>query len=459
MKIRIIDIKKIEGFKIGNAENIDKGTGCTVVICEDGAVGGVDVRGGGPATRETDLLKSENTINSINAVVLSGGSAFGLESGSGVMRELANRGIGFDTGYGKVPIVCGASLFDLSVGDGSVFPDLEMGREAVKNAYEGKFEHGNRGAGTGASVGKFLGMERAMKSGLGTFACGDKYVQVGAIVAVNAMGDIYNGAGNIVAGLRTEEGDQVYGSIKSLKSMVHNYNDTEETADEIADSGLSKDTKSYNKAEIADAIRSAFSTRIKDAAKTVEQSVKHRDISEDDGNEPDNIESITEFYTSDMMVTGEYSKEEIKEAQIANRDENDYKTDDISSEEAPNVNLDDLEVDSKSDTEILINDDDMGYDISFNTTIACLITNAKMTKSQANKLASILHDAYARAIKPVHGTMDGDTIFVLTTNKAEVNFDAFAALSTDVLQYAIIDSASSSKSAYGLPAACDIIKK
>ena len=101
----------------------------------------------------------------------------------------------------------------------------------------------------------------------------------------------------------------------------------------------------------------------------------------------------------------------------------------------------------------------MGYDISFNTTIACLITNAKMTKSQANKLASILHDAYARSIKPVHGTMDGDTIFVLTTNKAEVNFDAFAALSTDVLQYAIIDSASSAKSAYGLPAACDIIKK
>lgn len=104
-------------------------------------------------------------------------------------------------------------------------------------------------------------------------------------------------------------------------------------------------------------------------------------------------------------------------------------------------------------------DDDMGYDISFNTTIACLITNAKMTKSQANKLASILHDAYARSIKPVHGTMDGDTIFVLTTNKAEVNFDAFAALSTDVLQYAIIDAGTSAKSAYGLPAACDIIKK
>ena len=459
MKISIIDMKNIEGFRIGNAENIDKGTGCTVVLCEDGAVGGVDVRGGGPATRETDLLKSENTVNSINAVVLSGGSAFGLESASGVMRELSSRGIGFDTGYGKVPIVCGASLFDLSVGDGSVFPDLEMGKEAVKNAYEGKFEHGNRGAGTGASVGKFMGMERAMKTGLGTFACGDRYVQVGAIVAVNAMGDIYNGAGNIVAGLRTEEGDQIYGSIKSLKSMVHDYNDTEESAEELADSGLSKDTKSYNKAEIADAIRSAFSTKIKDSVKTDNHSVVHRDISEDNRNEPDNIESITDFYTSDMIVTGEYSKEEIQEAQINNNTENVTDLDYKAIKESPTLNVDEVEVVSQSDTETVIDDDDMGYDISFNTTIACLITNAKMTKSQANKLASILHDAYARAIKPVHGTMDGDTIFVLTTDKAEVNFDAFAALSTDVLQYAIIDAASSAKSAYGLPAACDIIKK
>ena len=105
-----------------------------------------------------------------------------------------------------------------------------------------------------------------------------------------------------------------------------------------------------------------------------------------------------------------------------------------------------------------LHDSDMGYDIPFNTTISCLITNAKISKAQANKLASILHDAYARAIKPVHSTMDGDTIFVMTTNTQEVNFDAFAALATDVLQYAIIDAALSAESAYGLPAACDIIK-
>ena len=166
MKIRKIDFRNIKGFKVGNAENIDKGTGCTVIICEEGAVAGVDVRGGAPATRETDLIKSENTVNTVNAVVISGGSAFGLEAASGVMRELADRDIGFESGYGKVPIVCGASLFDLTVGDTKAFPDVEMGRVAVRNAYEGNFDHGNRGAGTGASVGKFRGINRAMKSGL-----------------------------------------------------------------------------------------------------------------------------------------------------------------------------------------------------------------------------------------------------------------------------------------------------
>ena len=454
MKIRIININDIEGFKIGNAENIDKGTGCTVVICEDGAVGGVDVRGGGPATRETDLLKSENTIDAINAVVLSGGSAFGLEAASGVMRELSDRGLGYDTGYGRVPIVCGASLFDLSVGDSSVFPDVEMGREAVRNAYEGKFEHGNRGAGTGASVGKFKGMNRAMKSGLGTFACGDNYLQVGAVVAVNAMGDIYNGAGNIVAGLRTEEGDQIFGSIKSLKTMVHNYNDSDNSDTQSTDANeIGRDTRSYNKSEIADAIRNAFSNRVKDAAITDESKGAALDASSSDIDVSDNIDNITDFYTSDMMVTGHISKSEIEEAQNMTQDApTDYISDEVPVKQEPVA-------ETIAEPEPIFDDDDMGYDISFNTTIACLVTNAKMTKSQANKLASILHDAYARSIKPVHGTMDGDTIFVLTNNKAEVNFDAFAALSTDVLQYAIIDAGSSAKSAYGLPAACDIIKK
>lgn len=459
MKIRIINIKNIEGFKIGNAENIDKGTGCTVIICEDGAVGGVDVRGGGPATRETDLLKSENTVNAVNAVVLSGGSAFGLEAASGVMKELADRGIGFDTGYGRVPIVCGASLFDLSVGDGSTYPDIEMGKEAVRNAYEGIFEHGNRGAGTGASVGKIKGMERAMKSGLGTFACGDNYVQVGAIVAVNAVGDVYNGAGNIIAGLRTEEGDQIYGSIKTLKPMVHNYSEPVIEDEVSGERIVGRDTKSYNKAEIANAIKNAFSNRIKDNAIISENSA----TGESDKNESDDIESITDFYTSDMMVTGQFPKEEIERAKEEESEEQETAQDEIieipQHEEPDNTQTDDevLTVSSVLNSEP--EDDDMGYDISFNTTIACIITNAKLTKPQANKLASILHDAYARAIKPVHSTMDGDTVFVLSSGTADVNFDAFAALSTDVLQYAIIDAASSAKSAYGLPAACDVIKK
>ena len=123
MAIKMISITDIGGFKLGNAENKEKGTGCTVIVCEEGAVGGVDVRGGGPATRETDLLRSENTVNSVNAVVLSGGSAFGLEAASGVMRELADRKIGFDVGDDiVVPIVCGASLYDLPVGDHKAFP-------------------------------------------------------------------------------------------------------------------------------------------------------------------------------------------------------------------------------------------------------------------------------------------------------------------------------------------------
>ncbi|MBR7088559.1 MAG: P1 family peptidase, partial [Mogibacterium sp.] len=222
MKMRKIDIGEIEGFRLGNAENAEAGTGVTVIIAEDGAVGGVDVRGGGPATRETDLLKSENTVDKIHAVVLSGGSAFGLEAGSGVMRALAEKGIGFKIDENiVVPIVPGASLYDLTIGRSDVFPDVEMGREAVRNAYEGTFESGNHGAGTGATVGKYLGYGRAMKTGIGTFACGDDYVQVGAIAAVNAVGDIYNGAGNIIAGLRTTDGKAIKGTIRVLKGLVH----------------------------------------------------------------------------------------------------------------------------------------------------------------------------------------------------------------------------------------------
>ncbi len=477
MKIRKIDFRNIKGFKVGNAENIDKGTGCTVIICEEGAVAGVDVRGGAPATRETDLIKSENTVNTVNAVVISGGSAFGLEAASGVMRELADRDIGFDSGYGKVPIVCGASLFDLTVGDTKAFPDVEMGREAVRNAYEGNFDHGNRGAGTGASVGKFRGINRAMKSGLGTFACGDDFIQVGAVVAVNAMGDVYNGAGNIIAGLRSEDGVSIYGSIKSLKPLVHNMKDSAEPAsEEIENNGFRQEEKQVNKQEIADAIKNAFKNKkevmmvtgrfpkIDNAASEPEPELKP---------EPEPIIEIEQEPVTETIQDAVYDApieaepvHQIPESTIEPQVEAELEIEIKEEVEAEAANEAQNEVEAETETESINqtpiaefdDDDDQGYDIAFNTTIGCLITNAKFTKAQANKLASILHDAYARAIKPVHSTMDGDTIFVLTTAEQEVNFDAFAALATDVMQYAIIDAATSAKSAYGLPAACDILK-
>ena len=468
MKIHKINVKDIKGFKLGNAENIDKGTGCTVIVCEEGAIGGVDVRGGAPATRETDLLRSENIVEKVNAVVLSGGSAFGLEAASGAIRELAVRDLGFESGFGKVPIVCGASLFDLSVGDSSVFPDINMGIEATKNAYEGKFEHGNRGAGTGASVGKFKGMSRAMKTGLGTFACADEYLEVGAVVAVNAMGDIYNGAGNIVAGLRTEDGSQIYGSIKSLKSMVHNMqNDNADADDSSKVSDISYEEKARNKDEIAQAIKNAFKNRqtmetviepAPEVAKEVHAEAKETVVSVEDN-----------YLSEDMMVTARFPRfTEIAEEELQAESEPEKEPEAVVETGAEDEDEAQVEVQAEAETQIEVqpepepyveeDQDDQGYDITFNTTIGCLITNAKLTKSQANKLASILHDAYARAIKPVHSTMDGDTVFVLTTATQDVNFDAFAALATDVMQYAIIDAATSAKSAYGLPAACDIIK-
>ena len=433
--MKIIGISDIEGFRLGNAENKEKGTGCTVIVCEDGAVGGVDVRGGGPATRETDLLRSENTVNAVNAVVLSGGSAFGLEAASGVMRELADRKIGFDVGEGiVVPIVCGASLFDLAVGDHNAFPDVGMGMQAVRNAYvEGGFSRGNHGAGTGATVGKILGHDRAMKTGLGTFACGDGFIEVGAIAAVNAVGDVYNGAGNIIAGLRSEDGESIYGTIKTLKSMVH---ENTVTVDES--------TTFIDRAEVDQAISFSDTEAAEDIDTAEDNVVSFADL-EDEAKAADEVQ-VYEAEDAAETTDVEAAAEELAEPEPESESETDAEPDeqqDTAEEEEPKREL---------------TSEEMGYDIAFNTTISCLITNADLTKSQANKLASILHDAYARAIKPVHGTLDGDTVFVLASGKQKVNFDAFAALATDVMQYAIIDGAMSAEGEYGLPAARDMQK-
>ena len=494
MAIKKISIDRIKGFRLGNAESSEKGTGCTAIICEDGAVGGVDVRGGGPATRETDLLRSENTVNSVNAVVLSGGSAFGLEAASGVMRELADRDIGFSVGDGLcVPIVCGASLYDLPMGDPKAFPDVEMGREAVRNAFEGIFSNGNHGAGTGATVGKMQGYDRAMKTGLGTFACGDGFIEVGAIAAVNAVGDIYNGAGNIIAGLRSEDGQSIYGTIKTLKGMVH------DSVSIIDDS-----TAFISKADIDEALAAAAKQYEEESASAVEAPSDTPDEaekpSEDYGMVPETVadetlseesqaeDSVPEVTAEEEFPDAECTEESVAEAvpectDTADAEEEftEYSGADIA-EAAEEPLQEDGGFDEPADEEppqseyaaeeeeeeeaaaeavieeepVILTREEMGYDITFNTTISCLITNAALTKSQANKLASILHDAYARAIKPVHGTLDGDTVFVLATGKQKVNFDAFAALATDVLQYAIIDGALSAEGAYGLPAARDM---
>lgn len=312
-----IDIKEIRGFKIGCAENADAATGVTVMISEKGATAGVDVRGGGPATRETDLLKPENMVQEINAVVLSGGSAFGLEAGCGVMEFLEDKNIGFDAGVGLVPIVCGASLFDLAVGDSKVRPDKEMGRKACENAFMGIFEEGNHGAGTGASVGKYKGPGRMMKSGQGASAIEIGDLQVGAVSAVNALGDIFDSQGKQIAGILSEDGNT-------------------------------------------------------------------------------------------LMSTSEVIKEDIARQ----------------------------------------------FDIfKGNTTISCVITNGKLTKAQCTKLASIAHDGYARAIKPVHSTADGDTIFVMASGEVEVNFDALAILATEQITRAIENAVRKAEPAYGLKAA------
>jgi len=318
---RITDIK---GIKIGHAENSEGGTGCTVIICEAGATAGVDVRGGGPASRETELLRPVNLVEQIHAVMLSGGSAYGLDAGSGAMNYLEEKGVGFDVGVAVVPIVCGASLFDLVVGDPKCRPDATMGYEACKNATNEPPMEGNVGAGTGATVGKFLGIERMMKSGLGTYALQIGDLIVGAIVAVNALGDIVDvNSGERLAGILTADG-----------------------------SGLSN--------------------------------------------------------TEEMMYA-EYSNSR---------------------------NL-----------------------FSGNTTLGCIVTNGKMTKAQATKIASIAHNGYARAIRPVHTMVDGDTIFVLSTGEVEVQLDAVGALAAEVMARAINRAAMEARPAYGLKAAIDFIEQ
>jgi len=315
-----ISITDIRGIKVGSAQDKKGGSGCTDILCEEGATAGVDVRGGGPASRETELLRPEKMVQQIHCVMLSGGSAYGLAAGEGAMDYLEEKGKGFDVGVGVVPIVCGASLFDLVVGDPKCRPDRAMGYAACRASETETPQTGCVGAGTGASIGKFLGVERMMKSGLGIYAVQIGNIQCAAVVAVNALGDVID----------------------------------------------------YDTHERIAGILSADGSKLSS--------------------------------TEDIMY-GEIEK-------------------------ARNV-------------------------FSGNTTLGCVITNAKLTKDQACKLASIAHNGYAKAISPVHTSADGDTIFVMATGEAEVAPDSLGALATEVMARAINRAVKDAVPSYGLKAACD----
>lgn len=219
-----IGIMEVGGFRIGHAQNMEAATGCTVLLCDRMSPAGLDVRGGGPASRESQILSPVAQADSINAVLLSGGSAFGLDAAGGVQKYLEERGIGFDVGITKVPLVSQSCLFDLGIGRMDIRPDAAMAYQACENASYDAPAQGNVGAGTGCSVGKYRGMDRAMKSGFGTYAIQAGNLKVGALVAVNALGDIYDGATQI-AGLLNEDKTALSNTLDELfqdVTIAHN---------------------------------------------------------------------------------------------------------------------------------------------------------------------------------------------------------------------------------------------
>lgn len=292
-------ITDIEGIKVGHAQNFDAGTGLTVLIPPKGNTASVDVRGGGPGTRETDLLNPVNTVSEVSAIVLSGGSSYGLAGSIGVVEELEKDGRGFEVPSGIVPIVPQAILYDLDYKSYKIRPDKKMGRDAYKNASFDENRQGIIGAGTGATVGKALGKEFLMKSGLGsaTISVGD--LKVSAIVAVNAMGDIFD----------DEKNKQIAGILKNNKFIP-----TLEVLEKISEKN------------------------------------------------------------------------------------------------------------------------------SLNTTIGIVATNGKFNKTELRKIASMTHNGYARAIRPVHTMMDGDTIFSLATNKIKADLNLVGSLGAKVMARAIANA-------------------
>ena len=302
---RADSLTDVRGVRVGHHTDTRRPTGCTVILTPDGAVAGVDVRGAAPGTRETELLSPLNAVEQVHAILLAGGSAFGLDAAGGVMRWLDERGHGIQVGPARVPIVPAAILFDLWIGDSAIRPDAASGYAACEAASDAPVAQGNVGAGTGCAVGKLFGIHRAMRGGLGSASITVDGITVAALVAVNAIGDVIAPAtGQPIAGARTADGGALLGAMDALRR-------------------------------------------------------------------------------------GELP--------------------------AP------LQVGSA-------------------TTLGVIATDAVLTKAQANKIAQMAHDGFARAINPVHTMTDGDTIFALATGAAgrSANVTLLGALAADVMATAIV---------------------
>lgn len=326
----MISICSIPGITVGHAQDREALTGCTVVLCPEGAVGGVDVRGGAPGTRQTDALGVTHLVPVVHAVVLTGGSAFGLEAATGVMRWLEARGSGFDVGVTRVPIAPTAVIFDLALGRSDVRPDAAMGYAACEVASSEPPAQGSVGAGTGATVGKALGLPNAMRGGTGTaaYALGTTGVLVGALVVVNAFGDVRDPAtGRIVAGARQPGKREFADGLEVLRSRA--------------------------------------------------------------GQPPPG---------STWGRTTEPGQ---------------------------------------------------------HTVIGVVATNARLTKSQATKVAQMAHDGIARAVRPAHTMVDGDTLFALATGTHECDVNIVGAFAAEAVSEAIVNAVRHATSAGGVPAVRD----
>lgn len=318
-----ISIHDIKGVHIGHAQDENNATGCTVICCDKRAICGVDVRGGGPASRENQLLNPLMSNDGVNGVFLSGGSAYGLDVAGGMMRYFEEKGQGVKVGNEVVPIVVGSCIFDLACVNGKVRPDAQMGYAACLDSEKNIERNGNVGGGMGATVGKLYGNDRSMKSGLGTYAVQASGLQVGAIVIVNAIGDVYEMDSNKpLAGLLSKQQDEIISS---------------------------------------------------------------------------EVEAVKLLQLASML--------------------------------------------------------------SLNTTIACIVTNAKLDKAEMNKVAAMASNGIARTIRPVNTSMDGDSVYALATGKVKSCADVVGTLAAHALAKAINRAVLETEEKYGYKSAQSFLKK